>query len=424
MAEVCDIIQGQSPPGSTYNSSGKGMPFFQGKAEFGELHPTVRKWCTAPTKIAETGDILISIRAPVGPTNVAADRCCIGRGLAALRSREGISQLYLLHYLRRTETELAGTASGSTFGAISGAQLAQHPVPLAPLCEQHRIVAEIEVQFTRLDASVSSLSKATRTLIACRKALIQAGVQGRLTGIAEAARQWQWVPIGDVAETSPSGVTDGPFGSNLKTEHYTESGPRVIRLQNIGDGKFIDQRACISEAHFQRLQKHAVLPGDLLIAALGSELPRCCLSPENLGPAIVKADCIRFRPDRTHASPRYLCHALNSQSVRKETQKRVHGVGRPRLNLSEIKSIRVPLPPLSDQEEIVEAIEDNLSLIDSVEAAVRTSLRRATLLREAILKKAFEGNLVPQERDDEPAAVLLERIRTARPSLVRARAIR
>src|SRR5205823_3177670 len=130
-----------------------------------------------------------------------------------------------------------------------------------------------------------------------------------------------------------------------------DAGPRVIRLQNIGDGKFIDQRACISPSHFERLQKHAVEPGDLLIAALGSELPRACLPPDSLGPAIVKADCIRFRPASEQVSVRYLCYALNSDAVRQATRKLVHGVGRPRLNLSEIKSIQVPLPPIKDQME-------------------------------------------------------------------------
>jgi len=86
LQEVAEIIMGQSPPGDTYNETGDGLPFFQGKAEFGETCPTVKKWCNAPKKIAEAGDILMSVRAPVGPTNLASERCCIGRGLAAIRA--------------------------------------------------------------------------------------------------------------------------------------------------------------------------------------------------------------------------------------------------------------------------------------------------------------------------------------------------
>src|SRR4051812_23411698 len=93
-------------------------------------------------------------------------------------------------------------------------------------------------------------------------------------------RGWCWVCLGELASSEPNAITDGPFGSNLKTEHYTDSGPRVIRLQNIGDSVFNDVSAHIAESHYQRLQKHRVFAGDLVIAALGESLPRACLIPE------------------------------------------------------------------------------------------------------------------------------------------------
>ena len=87
LGEVCKIILGQSPPSDTYNTTGTGLPFFQGKAEFTELYPIVEKWCSSPNKIAEPNDILLSVRAPVGALNIANQKCCIGRGLAAIRIR-------------------------------------------------------------------------------------------------------------------------------------------------------------------------------------------------------------------------------------------------------------------------------------------------------------------------------------------------
>src|SRR5687768_4537224 len=96
--EVSEIILGQSPSSDTYNTDGKGLPFYQGKAEFGDLYPTTVKWCSKPKKIAEAGDILISVRAPVGPTNLAREKSAIGRGLAALRPQNGMPSKYLLYY--------------------------------------------------------------------------------------------------------------------------------------------------------------------------------------------------------------------------------------------------------------------------------------------------------------------------------------
>src|SRR5437899_3338432 len=90
LEEVSTLIAGQSPPGTSYNEDGVGLPFFQGKAEFGDTYPTPRKWCTAPKKIAEPGDVLVSVRAPVGPSNLCVETSAIGRGLAALRPHQGI----------------------------------------------------------------------------------------------------------------------------------------------------------------------------------------------------------------------------------------------------------------------------------------------------------------------------------------------
>ncbi len=119
LGEVCEIISGQSPPGSTYRKEPEGIPFFQGKADFGKRHPTARTWTVAPTKIAKPGDILISVRAPVGPTNVADIECCIGRGLAAIRCDKGAERNFVLSFLKLYEDEIAKMGAGSTFGAIN-----------------------------------------------------------------------------------------------------------------------------------------------------------------------------------------------------------------------------------------------------------------------------------------------------------------
>lgn len=140
LGEIATIIAGQSPPGSTYNENGLGLPFFQGKADFGDRHPVARKWCVAPKKIAEPGDILISVRAPVGPTNIAGERCCIGRGLAAIRPDETIALRDFVHWIiKHREPDLVAKGQGSTFAAIGQKDLNSLPIPLPPLDEQRRI---------------------------------------------------------------------------------------------------------------------------------------------------------------------------------------------------------------------------------------------------------------------------------------------
>jgi len=116
---IAQVIAGQSPSSETYNQVGTGLPFFQGKTDFGEKYPEKRIWCSLPLKIAEPNDILLSVRAPVGPVNMCKERSCIGRGLSAIRVNENISNEYLYYYLKSNQKKIAGRSTGSTFEAIT-----------------------------------------------------------------------------------------------------------------------------------------------------------------------------------------------------------------------------------------------------------------------------------------------------------------
>ena len=153
---VCELIMGQSPSSDTYNSDGIGIPFFQGKTEFGEIYPTVSKYCTAPNKIAQIGDILLSVRAPVGPTNIANIECCIGRGLGAIRpnSKNTLTN-YLLYFFRNFEIEISNKGKGSTFPAITKKELEEINIPLPPLEEQKRIVDKLNNLFAKIDKAIA-----------------------------------------------------------------------------------------------------------------------------------------------------------------------------------------------------------------------------------------------------------------------------
>jgi hypothetical protein len=194
---------------------------------------------------------------------------------------------------------------------------------------------------------------------------------------------WSWTILGEIAE-----LTDGPFGSNLKTAHYVETGPRVVRLQNIGDGVFRDERAYITQEHYERLAKHAVRPGDVVVASLGDEVPRASLVPPWLGPALVKADCIRVRP-LGGVEPAYLMWMLNSPPVRHEGASIIRGIGRPRLGLAGIRGLGLPLPPLAEQRRIVESIEEQLSRLDGAKRSLSLAAERARRAKVLILNAAF-----------------------------------
>ena len=114
--DISEIIMGQSPPSSTYNKEQDGLPFFQGRRDFGENFPIPSVWCNKPTRIAEKDDILLSVRAPVGSTNWAIEKCCIGRGLSAIRVK--IVPEYVYYFLKSLEKKLSKSGTGSVFNSI------------------------------------------------------------------------------------------------------------------------------------------------------------------------------------------------------------------------------------------------------------------------------------------------------------------
>ena len=202
---------------------------------------------------------------------------------------------------------------------------------------------------------------------------------------------WAEARLDDLLAPEPGAITDGPFGSNLKTEHYTDAGPRVIRLQNIGDGRFRDERAHISVERFEALRKHEARPGDVIVAALGEGLPRACIVPVGLERAIVKADCIRVR---LHPSinPRFVNAMLNSPQVRRTASGQISGMGRPRLNLTKIRSIRLPIPPAWEQDRIAAKVEEQFSRLDDGGSSLHAVVDPSKLLRSSVFETTWATN--------------------------------
>ena len=181
LKDAAEVVMGQSPPSSAYNEVGAGKPFFQGKAEFGDKHPTVKKWTTEGSKHSIAGDILMSVRAPVGPTNIANVDCVIGRGLAAIRAGSLTNQTYLLWVLRSIETDIAARGVGTTFASISGGELRSTRLPLPPLAEQERIVEILEEQFSKLDKALEVANQLEARIASERRSLLHAAFTGELT---------------------------------------------------------------------------------------------------------------------------------------------------------------------------------------------------------------------------------------------------
>jgi len=159
LGEVCTIQMGQSPSSDTYNDLAEGLPFFQGNADFGRIYPKVRVYCNAPIRIADMSDILISVRAPIGAINIANLQCCIGRGLAAIKNSSEVGQSFLYHALIANREKIISQGTGSTFKSIGKSVLNDLQIPVPPLSEQEKIVAELDCLYSIIEKKKQQLKE-------------------------------------------------------------------------------------------------------------------------------------------------------------------------------------------------------------------------------------------------------------------------
>lgn len=469
--DVSKINMGQSPSSEFYNTHKEGLPFFQGKAEFGCFYPTAVKWCTNPIKVAEKDDILISVRAPVGTTNLALEKCCIGRGLSAIRPLLDLPTKYFFYYLRFIESEIEALGTGTTFKSISSNTLRTLSFPFAPIPEQHRIVAEIEKQFSRLDEAVAGLKRIQANLKRYRASVLKAAVEGKLTAewrkqhpdtepaeqllqrilkerrahweqaelekmqaagkppkdgqwklkykepvapdvsdLPELPEGWVWINLEQLAKAIPHALKAGPFGSSLKKSFYVKSGYKIYGQEQVikNDPYYGDYY--IDESHYELLKSCAVQPGDILISLVGT-IGKVLVLPKDIEPGIINPRLVKLTLDERLIGVEFLKSYLQSPYVKYLFALASHGGTMDILNLKILKELPIPLPPINEQISIIQEIDRVTTIENSLVKIIQVNLKRAERLRQSILKKAFSGKLVPQDPNDEPASVLLEKIK-------------
>jgi type I restriction enzyme S subunit len=440
LPEVADLTMGQSPPSSSYNASEVGLPFFQGKAEFGEIYPTPVKYCSAPQKIAEKADILISVRAPVGPTNICKEKSCIGRGLAAIRPRAGVNGRYVFYFLRSIEQWVARQGTGSTFTAISKSDLERIEVPLPPLNEQRRILAMLEESLGKVNACQKRLAKIPVILKRFRQSVLAAGCSGRLTadwrekeedpeptrellfepdGAGDIPSSWAWKKLSDLTQVK-GGVTKGRNFQGRKTILLP-----YLRVANVQDG-YLDLREIKQiEVLPGDAQKYSLNDGDVLFTEGGDrdKLGRGTIWRGEIANCIHQNHIFRARLTTTSATAEYLSLASKSEFSRQYFFANAsQTVNLASINLTMLSGLPLPLPPLKEQMEIVTRVDSLFEFVDQIDTRYRNARAQVDKLTQSILAKAFRGELVSTEaelarregRYCEPASILLERIREAR----------
>lgn len=212
------------------------------------------------------------------------------------------------------------------------------------------------------------------------------------------------IELGDIAERSANSFVDGPFGSSLKSDEYTEEGVRLIQLQNIGINRWLDSnQKFISERKFQALSRHGAIPGDIAIAKMAEPVARACVVPPVSDQFVVVADCIRLRPDTTRFVPSYVVRAINSPYTRLEAEKKATGSTRVRINLTTLKSVGCLVPPYEHQAKVAEILDTLDAAIRGTEAVVaKLKAMKQGLLHDLLTRGIDEGGDLRPPQPEAP----------------------
>lgn len=417
LGNICDTTSGGTPSRRESKYYGGSIHWVKsGELEYNIIIDTEEKITeeaiiNSSAKIFPKGTLLIALYgATIGKLAFLGIAAATNQAVCGIYENKDINSKFLFNYLFFKRQSLVQESIGGAQPNISQSILKNLQIPLPPLSEQHRIVAKIEELFSSLDKGIESLKTAQQQLKVYRQAVLKWAFEGKLTNKnvveGELPEGWKWVKLGEVC-------TNVEYGSAAKSKEIGKV--PVLRMGNIQGGKFDWDDLVYTDDEIE-INKYLLKKNDVLFNRTNS--------PEWVGktamykgerPAIFAGYLIRINRIEALLDATYLTYYLNSYIARKYGNSiKTFGVNQVNINGTKLKTYPLPLPLLSEQQAIVQEIESRLSVCDKIEESIEHSLKQSESLRQSILKKAFEGKLVPQDPNDEPATKLLERIRTAR----------
>ena len=384
LGNVAEVIAGQSPEGSFYNSSGDGLPFYQGKKEFGERFigaPTT--WTSKVTKVALEGDVLMSVRAPVGPVNFATQKSCIGRGLAAIRSGKTLDRDFLFYFLLSKQNEISGT-EGAVFASINKNEIQGIAISIPQLPEQQRIVNILD---EAVDGITTAKANAVKNLQNSR-AIFESHQQSIFT-----RRGAGWV------ESPLAELCDIKHGFAFKSEFFTDSGEYIL----LTPGNFYE-----SGGYRDRGSKQKYYNGDLpdgFILSKGDLLVAMTEQAAGLlgSPALIpesgkflhnqRLGLVTKKPGVPWTNE-FFFHVFNTRSVRKLIHDSASGVKVRHTSPTKIGDVVVSFPTsISEQHSIVSMLSKLNEATQSLESIYQQKITALDALKKSLLDQAFTGQL-------------------------------
>ena len=344
LKDICAINMGQSPDSNSYNDEGYGLPFFQGNADFGERYPIAKKWCSAPQKIAKPEDILISVRAPIGAVNYAKEKCCIGRGLAAITlDKSKVSKEFIFWFLKSKNQELNNKGVGSTFKSIGRKVLEETLVPDLTKEKQMRYSEILEKLYFIIQSRMLQ-QKELDELVKARF--------GELFGDPYFnPYKWKKLKIADAVTVEPQNGLYKP-----QTDYIIDgTGIPILRIDCFYNGEVADwgmlKRLRCTEKDIKRYQLN---DDDVVINRVNSieYLGKCAHITGMKEKTVFESNMMRMHFDKSRFNPIYITKLLCTQYIHDQIIKHAKkAVNQASINQHDVMDFDIYLPPLNMQQE-------------------------------------------------------------------------
>lgn len=275
----------------------------------------------------------------------------------------------------------------TTIPSLAKRDLLQIEMPVPPIPEQERIVSRIEELFSQLDAGVETLEKTKAQLAVYRQAVLKEAFNS-------AEVDCKMLLIAEILTKTRKGMSTGPFGTMIKKSDHKATGVPMLGIENIGRGQFVDgNKIYVTAEKAEELKAFSLRAGDIIISRSGT-VGEICAVPERAEGSLLSTNLMRVSLDNTMIRSDYFIALFQSKGIVLDQIKELcKGSTRDFLNQTILKQIVFPVPSMEKQEEIVSIIEARMSVCDSIEQTVDIALQQAEVMRQSILKDAFEGKL-------------------------------
>jgi type I restriction enzyme S subunit len=390
--DIAEIILGQSPPSSAYNKIGDGLPFFQGKADFGLLHPTARMWCSEGEKFATAGDVLLSVRAPVGDVNIATTKCVIGRGLAAIRARSKIDPWFLYFALLHARPVLESRATGSTFESVNRTTLGELEIPFCETFDQKAIASILKTIVTKIADEEAIEGITVDTKRAAMRELFTRGLRGepqRETEIGLVPESWDVVALGSFGKIGNGSTPKKTVPAYWQGGTYPWLTSAKVYDRDI---EFADQYVtdvALKECHLPKVRPGAVL---MAITGQGKTLGHCAVLKFE---ASISQHVAYLQADTEKTDPGFIRGYLETQYDYLRQVSSGGGSTKGALTCAFLRDLPIPLPGLDEQREIV-------TILDAIDRKIALHQGKHAVLEElfkSLLHKLMTGEVRVNELD-------------------------